>query len=865
MSTIKAFLSHSSEDKEFVNAVALELGRQYCIYDERVFYTGNDFKESIEHGLDSSAVFVLFASENSLLSDWVNFEIGESWYKKLERGLQKHLVYIITDSVEIEDIPIWLRRAKIQRGNIAKIIAREIRGHIDILIGERQNPFVGRNKDVQNMEESLTPADLEPPHIFFVTGLPGIGRRSLIERTIKSSLDLKPLKKPLRLGEGFSIQDICTIVADLIEPYSTDLRFQQIMREIQSLSEEDALNRTLVNLRTMTNSGELPIFLDEGGLFDSDGNISDPIKSIMKSISPNDEAYIAIVSARRPPFTIDSSIPIIRVDPLDIEDQKLLIRTLDKKYISQGYRRKTKLTSIEVSDLASYTAGYPPSAYAAMAQVEEYGIDLVLANKATFVELRIDHFIKHFSTQNISEDEQNILCLLANYSPLPLITISLTLSRDIRDIGDCMTHLIDLSFIVVEGKTYRVSDPVVDAAIKTFGSPKLEIITSLANSIIKIIDSSDFEEYRLDLHRILYRAAWYLKDPIIKDRVFHLFNDLIKIIKSLYDKDRNYLEVIAVTEVALNQCKSKLDYETIITYRAKSFINEEKWKEAEQEIEDLKQYAPTRNTYYLKGLMYRKKGETSEAISAYLESRRCGRTDESINRELGSCYFYIGEYNKANECLKEVLNRQKDKKRVNFYSLDLQAQIAIALKDKALAEQSIEQLKDTEIDKSSYYYRKSKFEFALGDKRLAEEYAEKAKSSNKDNPRFQTLANLAFCKIINGKNDEAERVIDEIGRRNCKVGSTNFDICQGLRTRLAIARKRYEDAFRLSSEIKNNSTKSYKGIRRDAIQGYLINCALTDINRTKLESELAILKSELSNIDEIAFEREIDSYCIDID
>lgn len=54
MSIVRAFLSHSSKDKEFVRAVAQELGRQHCIFDKQAFKTGDEFKKAIELGLDSS-------------------------------------------------------------------------------------------------------------------------------------------------------------------------------------------------------------------------------------------------------------------------------------------------------------------------------------------------------------------------------------------------------------------------------------------------------------------------------------------------------------------------------------------------------------------------------------------------------------------------------------------------------------------------------------------------------------------------------------------------------------------------------------------------------------------------------------------
>ena len=257
-----------------------------------------------------------------------------------------------------------------------------------------------------------------------------------------------------------------------------------------------------------------------------------------------------------------------------------------------------------------------------MELVEEYGIDAVLADKAKVVELRIDQFLKYFSNENMSENEQNILCLLASYSPLPLIVIASTVSKSIKDISEDVARLINLSFVVVEDKLYRVSDPIEDAAIKAFGLPEPRAIKLLAKSIVKLIDEPDFEEPRLNLHRILYRASWYIKDEYIKNRVIYLFNDLMKIIKTLYDNDRNYSKVIEATEVALIKANNKYDYEIIFSYRAKSFINLEKWQEAEQEIKKMKEYAPLRNVHYLYGFLNRKQRKNQEAINSYLESQK---------------------------------------------------------------------------------------------------------------------------------------------------------------------------------------------------------------------------------------------------
>lgn len=865
MSISRAFLSHSSKDKEFVQAVARELGRQYCIFDEKSFDTGREFRESIVEGIDASSIFVLFASNNSLTSDWVDFELEEAWYKKLEKNLKNSLVYAISDSIDVDDLPLWLKRAKVKYANVPKLIAREIRRHLEKMTEERQNSFVGRSSDIQALQEALTPSDSIAPHVFFVVGLPGVGRRSLIYRVVPDILDLIPIKRVFRIAAGSRINDIFADVADVAEPYSTESRFQEIMKDIQQLSESDAQERTANNLRRLANSGELPIFIDEGGLFDEDGNISDHIDSLIRSFSVNDDAYIAIVCSRRP-ASADLPIAKIRLNPLTPEDQKLLIRTIDSRHIRASNNARTKaLLPSQVSELAEYTAGYPPSVYAAMESVEQYGIDLVLAEKSKFTELRLNQFLKHFSNEKISDNEKQVLRLLATYKPLPLNIVASSLSIEMRELSSIVSRLMDLSFVVVVDRLYRVADPIEDAVIKSFGTPKSKVVEALAQAIIKLIDDPAFEEQRLDLHRNLYRTSWLVRDRRLRESVIFLFNDLIETInlietiKVLYDTDREYSKVIEATTVALGMCRSKSDYETVISYKAKSYIRKEKWDEAEKEIDYLREHAPLRNVYYIRGFLNRRRGRTSEAIESYLEAKKNGNNGEAVNRELGLCYFLTQDYEKANSYNQMVLERQKRNKKVNFYSLDLQIQISMALGNMKLAESLISQLQD--INTSAYYYRKSRFEFLVGDKNEAERFSEEAVRNSDDNPRFQVLVQLALCKITNKKIEDAEKVLEDIDR---KFGKTNQDIRKGLGARLAIARGRYRDAFDITNQVADKSNKKYKKIRRDALQGYLEHCAMSDADRTRLDSELNRTKRELEDGDLDSLSLDVDDY-LDLD
>lgn len=67
----KAFLSHSSSDKNLVRKIASLLGIQRCVLDENSFEPGARTLDEIFRELDESDVFVLFISDKALNSEWV--------------------------------------------------------------------------------------------------------------------------------------------------------------------------------------------------------------------------------------------------------------------------------------------------------------------------------------------------------------------------------------------------------------------------------------------------------------------------------------------------------------------------------------------------------------------------------------------------------------------------------------------------------------------------------------------------------------------------------------------------------------------------------------------------------------------------
>ena len=125
---MKAFLSHSSIDKEFVREIANKLGRLNCVFDERSFSSGDNFKSAIEDSLENSSVFVFFATRDSLQSFWCSFEIDEAFYSQLKSKIDNAIVYVLDDEgVSLDQLPHWLKKSLIKNESSPAVIARDIK------------------------------------------------------------------------------------------------------------------------------------------------------------------------------------------------------------------------------------------------------------------------------------------------------------------------------------------------------------------------------------------------------------------------------------------------------------------------------------------------------------------------------------------------------------------------------------------------------------------------------------------------------------------------------------------------------------------------------------------------------------------
>lgn len=826
---MRAFISHSSKDKKFVDRLASELGRLYCVYDSFCFESGIEFKESIKRGFDNSNMFVLLASQNSLSSVWVNFEIQEAEYRLIQGAINQALVYLIDEKTTISDLPKWLTKSKVTHQTVPQVVARDIKYHLTNLLQNKQRAFfIGRAKQAEELESKLLPVDgSNPPSVIFISGLSGIGRRSFIYNTIPRLLQFNKFVE-FRIQEGDNLQDLAIRIADRVELYSSFDDFKLLASEIQLLDDENARARIMSNIQKIEANGEAPIFYDEGGMLDRDGLVQPFIRDLIEICSKDPNLYLFLVLNQRPSRSSYSSFPIINKPPLEPRETKRLIAL-------HAERSDIIVTPTDISELAEYVDGYPPAVNYAIQEAKIYGTDRLLNDKSGISIFLTTSFIKTINDDSLTDLEKEILPILAVYSPLPLSVISDVIGTSMVNLSPCIVQLIDKSLIVCDDAGYyRISDPVKSAVNRTFGFLSLSYHEAVAKSLFIYLREADTRQ-KVDLSSVLFRSARLANNKTISQSAFHLVSDMINLAETLYHS-RKYKESIEMAKLALQE---RRDNPYAREYLIRALIQEERWPEAEEEIEIYSNNANLYDVYYFKGFLFRKKGENKKALEAYLESINHGKKGAAVSRELAWCYYIDENFDLAKKHILDAINKNPDDK----YLIDIWAKIATTLGDEESARNALARL-ETLDSETFYHHRLSCVEAGFGNWDLARNAAERA-CENIEKPPFEAIVQLVKCNIVLGDFKTAKILLSDLHQQ---YGTIRKDIQLGLKARLLIGEGKYQEALSQIEQIyvKNNN---YWALKRDAIRGKIADNSTDIETKDFLQIELSRIIRELPNPD----------------
>jgi tetratricopeptide (TPR) repeat protein len=696
---MRAFLSHSSSDKALVNQVAEILGRAKVWYDLRNIETAADIRSALQAGLEGASVFVLFASQKALASDWVNFEVSFAEKQLVAGSLNRVAAFIIEDSLSAKDLPPLFHNVHVRKERSPKAIALDIQRVIQEAAGQASTKlFFGRTTELQELASAAAQDDPRAyTNAVLAFGLEGMGRRTLLRHFAKNTLGLTSTIE-IKSASGDGLAEHLLILETELGVSGKRDTLQARLSQYQN-EQEAALLERIVELVSAANSRFIfPIFVDEGGIIDEDGL---PLKWVndLCTHCQASQAHFGLVSRRNPvwfPSADAPRIPAVRLTELANADSRNLLTALFRS-------RKVPAEAKQVSDLTAHLTGYPPSAYYAAELAARDGIGQLLLNPSLLGKVTEARFLRALEADtHLNHVRQGVLRLLANYSPLPLSVIAQFLDLEAEHAHDTIQYLLDIGVVYPVGIRYKIAEPILRSVGRLY-----QVLTinhgKVAELLSDYLDEIDSESPdRLDLMRMYFRATQYSSGKPSREKSIQFASDTLEVAKQLYYA-QEFERAVSVCERALEEQPNS---QPIRDYLIRSYIQTERFEAAEREINVLERLGWARDASFLRGFLARRRHMHSDAIVHYQRSLRLGRRGAAVHRELAQCHLALGNLDDADIHIRVAEEADPE----NRYVLDLKCKIALQKRDQQSALSALAVLEL--IDKKEFFYHRKSVVFA---------------------------------------------------------------------------------------------------------------------------------------------------------
>lgn len=650
---IKCFLSHSSRDKtSYVRLVATRLRKEVRVFDEETFEEGMVTAEEIARGLDESTLFVIFLSEAALASKWVQDELTHAKSRFDDAQIQRIYPIIIDPGIRHDDkrIPEWMRESlniqPILRPTIAarKINARllELSWKTHPRLKERKEIFVGRNELVDQIEERLDDFTNETPVALIASGLPAIGRKTLLQNALKKSNLVRDAYDfpTITLSSLDSIEDFLLKTVDLgLVAFDVPSLASATVGEKVSLAKDLSA--------AIAKDGERLLIEDHGVLVQGNGDLVDWFSALLIHLAPTSHLTFCIASQFRPKPSLNRTFPYaftVAVKELDVAERNGLLARYARFH-------SLNLARTDLSFLADLLSGFPEQALFAIDLVHEYGI---------FEARRQSHTIQQYGSdkaQVVLEKykdralELELIYLLSRFEFL-----SYEVLFDIVDeatYAPVLNTLLSASICERLGTTsdyIRVNEVIRDYVSRNrFGIPTKfdESIRKHVQSFVEQYDDEnrDISDYLFSAQEAL-RSGRHLPEEILVPSVF------VKTIKRIYDEERDYSDAIDLADRVLLRERylhvSTINHIRFIQCQSLARLRRPRFFDEVRKV-------PEPDRSFLFGFYYRLSGDFAKAEENLLRvlSRDKRRRDPRAIGELVLVYMQSDEYEKALELARE--------------------------------------------------------------------------------------------------------------------------------------------------------------------------------------------------------------------
>jgi tetratricopeptide (TPR) repeat protein len=833
---IKAFLSHSSKDKEFVEAVARHLGRARVNYDSFTFTSGQDFRDAIAQNLDLSSLFVFFVSRESLASVWCRFELNQAELSKLKGGIRGQLALIIDEQVSYSELPGWMQGARAVHQPGPKRAAREIES---ALIGQispdSSRPFIGRQKELGQFARDLVPYGEEAPHILSTVGLEGVGRKSFLERAVSDNLGLR--WGPVFLMDSVKgLDDLYLWLIDETGSLESRTRLLEEADAFARLDRSQQIEECVSRLIQLSDENTVPCIVDDGGLLKDNGAYLDEFVELINGVSSSDsDAYVAVIHRRRPylPDSCAGKVLSIRLQSLSNEDTRLLL-------IAALRSMKISLQESEIQEFVEYLDGYPPAVLYLSSLVNMYGVDATLANKSALEDFKARRFERFIKDLGITESHWDIVRYLVGEQSLPLGAIAIAVDMPEEKVAGLIRTLIDLSIMSPIGRNYVIAAPVRTAISRVAGlltSEKYRAIAQRLRARFWVADDAP----SLEIIDATMRASAFggvAEDTAMADIIRARLSTVQRIAEESYN-NRDFERALSYAQRAQRLDPNRRGLSAVIF---KSLIRLERWPESAEELTKIKE-SGDRQYHFLNGFGLRRQSLVVSAAAEFRMALEVGDTRTAVYRELAFCLYAISRYDEALEECNKALCRDS----TNPYLLDLLVLIQIARRDFVAAEGALRQLAAVDFEQRFIHHRRATYWLRLKDWDRALEQAELAVASGYG--VFEAFAQKVNILIDKQDPEGAQAALSDLITR---FPNQRHDVKVGLLVKALARRGNWRDGLATWEDLREKNRPVHQGLKKALLILKSRDQALTLLEREDARRESDAIAADLDVLEDLS-------------
>lgn len=303
---MKAFLSHSSRDKDFVLQVYDALEPSSVWLDRAEIEWGQLFLDKISEGVRVATDFVLFWSQASAQSEWVNLEINMAFMQLLHRrAIRLRIIKLDETALPLHLEPFHHVALAHSENPVADAISALKSALSQPTQGVRHR-FLNRNTEFERIEDLVNDAETK---VIFLRGFQGIGKGSLAKESLR------------RFFEGASEVEIDVRPGVGVTELALRLHHEAFNRVLPEVSGIQALAAIEAAMQAIIARGQFLIFRNVQHWLDGERNLEEPLPTIVaQSVASYETSLrpIFLTSTRNPRIPVDwaRSVSTVQVNGL---------------------------------------------------------------------------------------------------------------------------------------------------------------------------------------------------------------------------------------------------------------------------------------------------------------------------------------------------------------------------------------------------------------------------------------------------------------------------------------------------------------------------------------------------------------------